>query len=211
MNRFIILIFMLMLIMPVADADNKQLQEAIGKELKTKMKEFKRGKWELFGSDRTLEAALQQHYATLNALGDDGREYIGIVSRFKSKSIGHRMAVNNVCFVYAQRAASYLKSCMKSELTAEGSDVEAEFEHFYSSYEQHVEREFKGILQESFSIIRCIGRNDEYEMQSFFIVNEADATRLRVCAIQDALTESEAVQQHAQRISEFVKEGLAKE
>lgn len=206
------LILAAILMVPAVQAENKQLEKALKKEYKAKMKEYKKGKWELFGSSRTLEVALLSHYDQLNTLGDDAREVVGIASRFKSKNVGHQMVINNACATYAQQAGSHIKGRVVSDIAANSDDTSAEFDHFYAAYERLVEKEIKGEMTESYSIIRCIDpKTGEYEMQTFFIINESAATRARIRAMENALKESEAAQRYAQKVSDFVKEGFATE
>lgn len=206
------LILAVILMVPAVEAENKQLQKALKKEYKAKMKEYKKEKWKLFGSSRTLEVALLQHYDQLNSLGEDAHEVVGIASRFKSKNVGHQQAINNACITYAQQAGSHLKGRVVSDIAANGDDTSAEFDHFYAAYERLVEKEIKGEMSESYSIIRCIDpKTGEYEMQTYFIVNESAATRARIRAMENALKESEAAQRYAQKVSDFVKEGFANE
>lgn len=210
MKKIIMIILAAILMVPAVEAENKQLQKALKKEYKAKMKEYKKEKWTLFGSSRTLEVALLQHYDKLNTLGEDAREVVGIASRFKSKNVGHQQAINNACITYAQQAGSHLKGRVVSDMTANGDDPSAEFDHFYGAYERLVEKEIKGEMSESYSIIRCVDpKTGEYEMQTFFIVNESAATRARIRAMENALKESEAAQHYAQKVGDFVREGFA--
>lgn len=215
MKKIIMLMLAVVLMVPAVQAENKALQKALEKEYKNKMKEYKKGKWELFGSSRTLDVALLKHYDQLNTLGDDGYEVVGIASRFKSKNVGHQQAVNNACVTYAQQAGSGLKGRIVSDMSGNGDDTSAEFDHFYAAYERNVEKEIKGEMVESYSIIRCIGTdkkgNKEYEMQTFFIINESAASKARIRAMEDALKESEAAQKYAVKISDFVKEAFPQE
>ena len=212
MKKIIMLILAVILMVPAVEAENKQLQKALKKEYKAKMKQYKKEKWKLFGSSRTLEVALLQHYDQLNSLGEDAHEVVGIASRFKSKNVGHQQAINNACITYAQQAGSHLKGRVVSDIAANGDDTSAEFDHFYAAYERLVEKEIKGEMSESYSIIRCIDpKTGEYEMQTYFIVNESAATRARIRAMENALKESEAAQRYAQKVSDFVKEGFANE
>ena len=45
MKKIIMLILAVILMVPVVEAENKQLQKALKKEYKAKMKEYKKGKW----------------------------------------------------------------------------------------------------------------------------------------------------------------------
>lgn len=56
--------------MPVmTNAQNKALEKALKKEYKTKMKEYKKEGWKVFGTSRSLEVALLTHYDKLTTLG----------------------------------------------------------------------------------------------------------------------------------------------
>ena len=160
MKKLVLFIVAALLCVVAVDAQSntKALNKALKKEYKLKKKEFKKGKWELFASSRTLDVALLQHYEKLNALGENGYEVVGVASRFKSKNIGHQQAVNNACLAYAQKAGSHLKGRIVSDMAGNADDTSAEFDHFYAAYERLVEKEIKGEMIESFSIIRCIDK-----------------------------------------------------
>ena len=216
MKKIILIILTLIFSVGIIQAENKQLKKAREKEYKTKMKQLKKDKWELFGSSRTIEVALLEHYDKLNNYGEDATEIVGVASRFRSKNIGHQQAINNACITYSQQAGSSLKGRLVSDMAADGDDSSDEFDHFYAAYERLVEKEIKGEMIESFSIIRCLNpsaneKEREYEMQTFFIVNESAASRARIKAMENALKESEAAQKHAEKISEFVRKGFVSE
>ena len=212
MKKIILLILAAIFMVPAVEAENKQLQKALKKEYKAKIKEYNKENWKLFGSSRTLEVALLQHYDKLNTLGEDAQEVVGIASRFKSKNVGYQQAINNACIKYAQQAGSHLKGRVVSDIAANGDDTSGEFDNFYAAYERLVEKEIKGEMSESYSIIRCIDpKSGEYEIQTYFIVNESAAARARIRAMENALKESEAAQRYAQKVSDFVKEGFGTE
>ncbi len=192
---------------PAALAQNKALEKALKKEQKEKMKEFKKEGWKLLGTSRSLEVALLKHYDKLTTLGDDGREVVGIASKCKSKNVGHQMAINNACVTYGQQAGSTLKGRVVSDMSGDGTSAEGEFDHFYGAYERMVEKEIKGEMEESFSIIRDNG-DGTAEVQTFFVVSESAASKARIRALENAMKESEAAQKHAERISSFVREGF---
>ncbi|MBD5331532.1 MAG: hypothetical protein HDR77_01445 [Bacteroides sp.] len=193
---------------PVGMAQNKALQKALNKEKKEKMKEYKKEGWKIFGSSRSLEVALLSHYDKLNQLGDDGREIVGVASRFKSKNVGKQMVANNASLSYAQQAGSSLKGRVVSDMSGNGTDAEGEFDHFYAAYERLVEKEIKGELSPSYTIIRDNG-DGTFEMQEFYIVSESAASKARIRALENAMKESEAAQRHAAKISDFVREGFS--
>ncbi len=197
----------LCMVVPAVNAQNsKALNKALKKEYKTKMKEFKKDSWKLYGSSRSLDVVLLKHYEKLNQEGEENYEVVGTCSKFKSKNVGHQTSINNACNIYARQAGSQVKGRIVSDL-AGSDDVSAEFDHFYAAYETLVEKEIKGELQESFSVIRENG-DGTYEMQTFFVVNESAATRARIRAMENAAKESAAAQKYAEKVSEFVREGF---
>lgn len=210
MKRFLIIIMALGLAAPTMYAQNKNLLKAQKKEYKTKMKEYKKEGWKIFGTSRSLEVALLTHYDKLNTLGENGYEVVGIAPKFKSKNVGHQEAINNACVNYARKAGSYIKGRIINDMASNGDDTSAEFDKFYAAYESLVGKEIKGELHESYSVIRELG-NNEYELQTYFIVNEDAATKARIRAYENALKESEAAQKYAEKVSEFIKEGFKEE
>ena len=199
---------MMALICPVAsEAQNKLLRKAQKKEYKSKMKEYKKDGWKIFGSSRSLEVALLSHYDKLEKGGENVYEIVGIASAFKSKNIGKQTATNNACNLYASQAGSRIKGRVVSDMGANADDVSAEFDHFYAAYERLVEKEIRGEMSESFTIIRDKG-DGTYEMQIYFIINEDAATKARIRAFENAAKESEAAQKYAEKVSKFVREGF---
>jgi len=208
MKKIIMLLMALCMVLPAVNAQNsKALSKALKKEYKTKMKEFKKEGWQLYGSSRSLDVALLNHYAKLNKEGEEAYEIVGSCSKFKSKNVGHQTCINNACNIYAQQAGRHLKGRIVSDIAGNGDDASAEFDHFYAAYESLVQKELNGELQESFSVIRKNG-DGTYEMQTFFIVSESAATRARIRAYENAAKESAAAQKYAKKVSDFVQEGF---
>ena len=186
---------------------SKQLQKARDKQKKEKMKQFKKEKWTVFGTSQTIEVALLSHYDKLEKLGDDAHEIVGLASNFKSKNVGVATAENKACIEYATEAGSELQGRIATDLFGSGSDPDGEFDHFYQAFERGVQKEIKGELKKSFSIIHDNG-NGTFELQTFYIVDESGAQRARMKALEAALKESEVAQKHAEKISDFVKGGI---
>ena len=208
MKKLMMLLLACCMMMPAAFAQNsKAMQKALQKEYKTKMKEFKKEGWKLFGSSRSLDVALLSHYEKLGREGEENYEIVGTSSQFKSKNVGHQRALNNAAMIYAQQAGRKVKGRIVSDLAGNDDDAKAEFDNFYAAYESLVEKEINGELQESFSIIRENG-NGTYEMQTFFIISESAATRARIRAYENAAKESAAAQKYAKQVSDFVNEGF---
>ena len=154
--------------------------------------------------------ALLTHYDKLRQLGENGYEVMGEASSFKSKNVGKQMSINNACNIYARNAGSHVKGRVVSDLAGDANNTDAEFEHFYAAYETLVEKEIKGEMQESFSVIKD-NKNGTFSMQTFFIINEDAAVKARIRAMENALKESEAAQKYAKKVSDFVREGFEAE
>ena len=207
MKRLIVGLVAMLLMVPVySEAANKALEKARKKELSQKLKEYKKGKWEVLGS-HTLEVSLAEHYDRLNNLGEDGHEVEGISSKSKSKNVGKQAAINNAVVTYAQEAGSTLQGRVVSDMNANGSNVDGEFDNFYAAYERLVEKEIRGEMQPSYSIIRQ-NPDGTYEIRSYFIISESAASKARMRALEEAMKASEAAQKLGDKISGFVKEGF---
>jgi Ca2+-binding EF-hand superfamily protein len=207
MKKVLFTLLMMAFLCPSAvDAQNKELQKARKKEYKTKMKEYKKEGWKIYGSSRSLDVALLTHYDKLNQ-SDSNYEIVGIAGAFKSKNVGVQMATNNACNLYATQAGSHVKGRVVSDMAANANDISVEFDKFYAAYERLVEKEIRGELRESFSVIHEKG-DGTYEMQVYFIVSEDAASKARIRALENMAKESEAAQKYAEKVSQFVKEGF---
>ena len=208
MKKIIAIILAVIVMIPAAIAadTNKQLQKARNKERKEVMKRLKKEGWQLLGSTRSLEVALLSHWDKLDKT-EDSHEEVGISTRSKSKNVGMQMAINNACTSYASKAGSSIKGRIISDLAGDGVDTDAEFEHFYAAYERLVEKEIKGEMDQSFSIIRT-NTDGTYEIETYFVVSESAASKARIRAFEQAAKESEAAQRYAEKVSEFVRDGF---
>lgn len=204
---FILTAIMMMGAVSNVNADNKLLRKAQKKEYKAKMKQLKKDNWTLYGSSRSLDVVLLSHYDKLETLGEKGYELMGEATKFKSKNVGKQTAINNACNIYAREAGSHVKGRIVSDLAGNSEDVSAEFDHFYAAYETMVEKEIKGELKESFSLIHDNG-DGTFSMQVYFIVDEEAASQARIRAFENAMKESEAAQKYASKVSDFIKEGF---
>lgn len=212
MKKLIVAIMSLVLACGICNAElTKKQQKQVDKEVKAKMKEYKKDKWKIFGSTRPLESLLATHISTLIEEGDNAYEVVGMAGNFKSKNIGKQQAVNNACVTYAQQAGSTLKGRVVSDIAADASDETSaeEFDHFYAAYERLVEKEIKSEMKESFSVIRELP-NGTNEIQTYFIINENAASLARMRALENAAKESELAARHASAIADYVRSGFDK-
>ncbi len=205
MKKIFSIILALCFITPTfAQNYSKMEEKAQKKELKEKMKEYKKKGFEIMGS-RTMEVALVKHYAKLNEYGDDGSVFYGISTRTKSKNLGEQMALNNATLKYAQKAGSTVKGRVVSDNFADAADSEGEFDKFYAAYERLIEQKVKNALEPSYSIIKDNG-DGTYEIQSFFIVNESKARIAREQALEGALKDSQLAGKYGDQIRSYIND-----
>ena len=192
-------------------AQNKTLQKALKKEYKAKMKEYKKEGWKITASSRSLDVALLLHYEKLS--DENSRELVGAVSNCRSINVCRQAALNNAAAYYASLAGSHLKGRVVSDLAVNQSDNDsnAEFDKLYAAYERCVEKEIKGEMMESYTISRTNEETGQKELQTYFIVNESEATKARIRAWENAQKESEAAQKYATEVSKFINEGFVVE
>lgn len=208
MKRLINVLMALCLIAPAfAQNYSKAIEKAQAKEVKQKMKDYKKAGYEIMGS-RTMEVALNKHYSKLNELGDDAMVFDGISSKTKSKNMGEQMAINNATLKYAQQAGSTVKGRMVADGYADAAGGDGEFDKFYQAYERTVEQKVKNALIPSYSICKT-NPDGTYEIQAFFIVDESKAKAARLAALEAALKDSEAAQKIGDKIREYVNGGVA--
>jgi hypothetical protein len=146
-----VLLALLIMLPEMAYGQKDDWDEAQKKEFKIKLKEFKKGKWKVFGSSRTLEVLLTNHLDWLNNR-EDVYEIVGVASGFKSMNMGKQKAMNNAFVAYASQISSTIKGRAVSDMKAEGN--QSEFDQFYGVFERSVQQEIRGELKESFSLIR---------------------------------------------------------
>ena len=185
---------------------DKMTEKAQKKEVKQKMKDYKKAGYTIMGS-RTMEVALTRHYSKLNKLGDDGIVFDGISTRTKSKNIGEQMAINNATIKYAQKAGSTIKGRVVSDGFANSTEAEGEFDKFYQAYERLVEQKVKNALVPSYSVIKDNG-DGTYEIQAFFIVDESIARVARQAALEAAIKDTSLAQKYAEKVREFANDRI---
>lgn len=188
--------------------NNKALEKARKKEFKAKMKEYKKGGWEIFGSSHTLDVALLTHY---EALSKEGVAEIPATTESTSKNIGRDKLLMNACTYYAREAGSKLRGRIVEDMGSNITPEEAaEFEHFYEAFESSVEKEIRGELHLSYTVFREIkkGEGKIFEFEAIFLVDQEAAVQARIRAFENAARESEVAQKYAEKVSEFIKKGF---
>lgn len=206
MKKLVYAILALALLMPAVVTAKTPLQKAREKAHKEKLKEYKKEGWKPMGS-KPMEVLLLEHYDRLNQLGDNGHEIEGVSTRTKSINTGKQMAINNAVVTYGQEAGSTLQGRVVADMSANGVDTDGEFENFFAAYERLVEKEIRGEMQPSYSIQKNNG-DGTYEIRTYFIVEENAAQKARLRALEEAMKNSEVAADHAEQISNFVRQGL---
>ena len=207
----LMLVVAMTMTMPTMNAQSeRQAKKAMQKEMKTKLKEYKKGHWTVYGTSRTLETALLDHYIRLHEEG--AQEIVGVASSFISKNVGMQSAANSAINNYARQCQTFVRGRITSDMFSDADDIPSEFDKFCAAYESLVVKEIKGELEPSYTIIRSKGKNKEgketFEMMSFYIVNESKAARARQRALENAIKESELSEKYANQVSGFVREGF---
>lgn len=187
MKRIILITIAVLMAMPVF---------AQGAEFRKKLREIKKEGWELFGSSKTIKAALHDHY---DALAADGTfEVVGTATGIKSETIGRQVAWNNACINYVQQAGSFLRGRIDTDSHI-GGGLDGEFNHFYSAYETLLQKEIRGELVPYITAIR--DKRGRIAARAYCIVDLDAAYQLRRRALEIALEEQSLAEQYGSMVS----------
>jgi Txe/YoeB family toxin of Txe-Axe toxin-antitoxin module len=200
------LMLMAAMMLTTANAQNltKQQEKAVKKEVSKKLKELKKGGYEIFGSSRTLEVALTKHYSQLEADEGNVTEVVGF-STAKSANLAAAAAQNSAANRYASTASMQVKGRVLSDMASDVTNAETEFDKFYATYEGKVQQAIRGELKHSFSV-KHVEPDGRIAVQAFYLVPESAAASARIKALQQSVKETELAQKYAQKVSDFVNE-----
>lgn len=188
------------------NAQPQNSEKDLWKMAKKQAKIFKKDGWKVDGS-MPLENLLYNHYKKV--LGKNSQELIGNVignTSVQTLNQGQQWATTMVCVSYAKQARQHVTGRLASGIGAGGTGNPSE-DFFYEAYESKVEKEIKGEIKRSFSLYREKD-NGNIDYKVFYIINEEDAHKARIRAIQMTMKESEFARANAERISEFVREAF---
>lgn len=206
---FLAFALMMAFVMPSCKSTSA-LEKARGKEYKEKIAEYKKDGWSIYGTSHTLDVALLEHYENLKK--DGAQEITGVASAFISKNVGMQAALNSAYTKYANQAGSFIRGRIASQIFNDADNENAEMDKLCSAYEALVAKEIKGEIRPSYSVIRSKGKNEKgkevFEMQTICIVNENEASKARISAMENALKESAIAQEWADKVAGFVREGF---
>ena len=205
MKKLLGILLALLLLTPLTMSGQDDLRsKVIEKEYETKLKEFKKEGWKVFGSSRTIDVLLLNHLQWLNGRSEV-YEIVGVASNFRSKNLGRQIAMNNAYATYASQMNSLIKGRAISDMKGDASLDEAEFDKFYAVFERYAEKEIRGEIKESFSLIKENGKGG-FEMQSFFLVNEEEASESRKRALKYAAQEAMTEKKYVDIVSKYINE-----
>ncbi len=203
------LIMAFCLIAPAAVAQTQKAltskqEKMCNKNAKDRAKQYKKEGYEVMGS-LPLQDALYKHFAKME-LG--ATEEIGN-GHSKSQNIGRQMCQTFAMAEYASKAVSQIKGRTVTDSYGNEVDTEndSEFARFYAAYERLTQKEIKGELQESFTIMKK-NADGSYDFRMFFTVDEDRALESRKKALKKAAEETNLAQNYAKQVSEFVNEPL---
>ena len=202
MRRILILIIAVFMMAPYAGAQTKELK----KEAKMKHKELKKNGYELYPDSADLDEALLFHYTRLNER-DGMMELAGVSSKTKSRNVGKRMALNSACDAYAAQANSKLVARIASDMPGDSIGDDLETARFHAAYTRYVSKEMKALVRESLVALKDF-EDGTYEILIYFVVNEEDAVKARLKALERAIRENKQSKGHAGKLADFVKENV---
>jgi hypothetical protein len=184
----------------------KQKEKEAERMYEQKIAEYKQDGWKLSGSSKTIEVALLEHYEKLYDTQTENKELVGEVSQCQSINVCRQVATNNAMTHYASLAGSFVRGRIASDVDADATRLAAEFDKMYAAYERLVAAEVRGVLTESYAIEKADKQSRQYKL--YFVVNEEKAAAARIRALERAAQETEAAQEYATKITDFVKEGF---
>lgn len=115
-------------------------------------------------------------------------------------------AASMACVSYAKQAGQTIRGRLASEVGA-GVNGGPSADSFYEGYESKVEKEIQGEIKRSFSLYKEKD-NGSIDYKAYYIINEENAHKARLRAMQMEIEESEFARANADRISAFVQEAF---
>ena len=187
----------------------KAQAKTVNKEVKKKLKDYKKKGYEIFGSSRTLEAMLTKHLSTLEAKEGKVVEVVGF-SQAKSRNLAATAAQNSAANRYATTCSQQIKGRVLADMAADVANQEAEFDKFYAAFEGKVQQEIKGELRQSFAVAKQ-NADGTISVEAYYLVDDDAASRARINAFKNSQQESAIAQKYAQKLSDFINERVVPE
>lgn len=200
MKKILFLLLALCLAMPAAYAElSSKQQKEVAKMAKKRTKELEKLGYVVMGSI-PMEQAIRMHLE--REVGENLKFKQGISTRTKSKNNGRQMALNAALAEYATETESSLKGKVVTDGCAD-SLSEEEWETLYSSFITETQRQMRGELTETLSLIRT-NPDGTYEIQIWYLIDEQRASDARLKALNTAIAEREMAAEFADRLRKLV-------
>lgn len=177
------------------------------KYAKKQAKSYAKEGWKVDGL-YTLEESLYRLRLDMQRDPENNQTLIGEVlgtTNTKTVNQAKQWALNNAAVSYAKQAGNFLRLKINGENRSgiNGPSLES----FYESYEGLVQKNIQNELRMRFGMYKENG-DKSIEYMAWFLINEENASRARLKAMETALKESEFAREHAKELSEFVREGF---
>lgn len=190
----------------VTAAPPKNDENSIWKRSKKQAKELAKEGWKVDGT-RTLEESL--YYFHLEEQKDPNNqgytERIQGTTSAKTINQAKQWAHNNAAISYAKRAGQFLRGRITAEISA--GIENPSLDNFYEAYESLVQKLIQNELHMYFGLYR--EKSDKtIEYQAWYIINEEQASKARIRAMENLQKESEFAREHAKALADFVHEGF---
>lgn len=173
--------------------------KAAQKSAKKSAKEFKKDGWK-FNSAGDAVSIVKNHLLKMEEYGGGGVELVGNANAMRSINLGKTRAQMAAINEYCRADQMALK------IRLDGMDKiidDAQAESLINAYEGRVAAEIQGEVKHSFTVYKK-NSDGTYEVQSFYILDKANAAKARIRAAKaDAEFEKVAIQ-IAGDISKFV-------
>lgn len=205
MKKFFMAAMALIIACGVSNAAPKDNEAMAWKYAKKQAKQYQKQGWKVDGIF-TLEEAFYKY--RLELLKDGNRPMTGVVDgKTSAKTVNQakQWATVNAASTYSKEAGMFMRERIVGEISV-GAEDATSLDNFYNGYESLVQKEIKGELKMNFGIFR--EKRGAVEYTAFYIVNEDEASRARMRAMENLLKESEFARKHAEEISNFVQAGF---
>jgi len=184
----------------------KAREKALKEQYTQKMKFFKKNKYKITGTSRSLELALIDHYQKLES---DQYEEIEVTSEgCPTVNLCARKSLVDAQSQYAALASSFVKGKAVSEggYNAAGTSEEekAAMDKFYSAYAQYVSADISGRIKKSLAVLKKTSGG--YEYVAYYLVEKEAARMARMAALKKAQKETEANIKWGQTVEDWVNQ-----
>lgn len=187
----------------------KQLKKQRQKEYKAKLKEIKKGGWQIFNTSHTLEVALLTHYEKLM---EEGVYEQASNSMSSLKNIGTAKLLQDACEKYATEIGAELKGKTVTEHASDASEEDLlELDNFLQGYKTKVQAEIAGEMKPSYFLYREIktaSGKAAYEFQGYFIVDKESAHKARLKAYKAMMAEQAAAHALSEKTEKWIDEAF---